>query len=113
MDLGLSVHDGKILVDSYGNDMSWFIDQLVPRHRKRVLHEEIRLSNIIAVSNVSSKNADITRQKWVRKRVSEVEDIDAMASMTVLQRLKYAGRQRKDTIFNRLKRQKRKQRSVV
>ena len=94
------------MIDIYEGDIGWFVDRF-HRYREIVtLKKDIELGNIIAIASSAgnSKEANTAFSKWNRKKITQIEDLQKEETETIFEKLQR--KNKKNTLFDRLKRQK-------
>jgi len=90
-----------ILIREFGDELGECYEKLIRQDKVRVLVEEMRLANIIAIA-ISSNTKAGNRQynRWQRNKATELEDVQKEETLTVFEKLRKSTRS--NTIFSRI-----------
>ena len=88
----------------YPKEIVQFYECLVQQEKRRMLEEELRLANIIAIASAAgTKGGNKQFVIWQRGKITELEDMQAeeTETMTIFEKLKKS--KQSNTLFSKLK----------
>ncbi len=98
------MRDALTLLRRYDREVIQFYEILAQEEKRRSIEEDLRLANIIAIASIAgTKQGNRQYADWQRKKIKEIEDMQAeeAGTMTVFEKLKK--NQQSNTLFTRLK----------
>ena len=103
---GLSITDGKILIDNYGHDLLYFFRRIPALSERREIRKQLlEFETVSHATNISSKKAVVNMQRWAKSKRDRFEKLgEKEEKLTLFEKLKK--NKGPLTLFDKIRRRK-------